>query len=229
MFLQGYLPSILEGAALTLEVAAASLVVSVVLGLIGAMFKMAHSRALVWLAELYSTVVRGVPDLVWMFLLFFGGQMLINDAAERFGLPAPEINPMIAGVLTIGFIFGAYMTETFRGAIMSVPKGQMEAGLAYGMSPLRVFFRITAPQMVRFALPSFSNNWLVLVKSTALVSVIGLNDMMYKADTAKSITQEPFTVYMVVAAIYLAITTVSIVALNALNKRYSTGVRESEL
>ena len=229
MFLQGYLPSILEGAALTLEVAAASLVVSVVLGLIGAMFKMAHSRALVWSAELYSTVVRGVPDLVWMFLLFFGGQMLINDVAERFGLGAPEINPMIAGVLTIGFIFGAYMTETFRGAIMSVPKGQMEAGAAYGMSPLRVFFRITAPQMVRFALPSFSNNWLVLVKSTALVSVIGLNDMMYKADTAKSITQEPFTVYMVVAAIYLLITTVSIVALNALNKRYSTGVRESEL
>ena len=229
MFLQGYLPSILEGAALTLEVAAASLVVSVILGLVGAMFKMAHSRALVWLAELYSTVVRGVPDLVWMFLLFFGGQMLINDMAERLGLAAPEINPMIAGVLTIGFIFGAYMTETFRGAIMSVPKGQMEAGLAYGMSPLRVFFRITAPQMVRFALPSFSNNWLVLVKSTALVSVIGLNDMMYKADTAKSITQEPFTVYMVVAAIYLLITTVSIVALNALNKRYSTGVRESEL
>jgi arginine/ornithine transport system permease protein len=229
MFLQGYLPSILEGAALTLEVAAASLVVSVVLGLIGAMFKMAHSRALVWLAELYSTVVRGVPDLVWMFLLFFGGQMLINNVAEHFGLGAPEINPMVAGVLTIGFIFGAYMTETFRGAIMSVPKGQMEAGAAYGMSPLRVFFRITAPQMVRFALPSFSNNWLVLVKSTALVSVIGLNDMMYKADTAKSITQEPFTVYMVVAAIYLLITTVSIVALNTLNKRYSTGVRESEL
>ncbi|MBI3145355.1 MAG: ABC transporter permease [Pseudogulbenkiania sp.] len=229
MFLQGYLPSILEGAALTLEVAAASLVVSVFLGLVGAMFKMAHSRALVWLAELYSTVVRGVPDLVWMFLLFFGGQMLINDLAERLGWAAPEINPMIAGILTIGFIFGAYMTETFRGAIMSVPKGQMEAGLAYGMSPLRVFFRVTAPQMVRFALPSFSNNWLVLVKSTALVSVIGLNDMMYKADTAKSITQEPFTVYMVVAAIYLLITTVSIVALNALNKRYSTGVRESEL
>ncbi len=229
MFLQGYLPSILEGTVLTLQVAVASLAVSVVLGLIGAMFKMAPSKPLVWLAELYSTVVRGVPDLVWMLLLFFGGQMLINDFCTRMGWPAPEINSFFAGVMTIGFIFGAYMTETFRGAIMAVPKGQMEAGLAYGMSPLRVFLRITFPQMVRFALPSFSNNWLVLVKSTALVSVIGLNDVMYRADTAKSITQEPFTVYAVVGAIFLAITSVSDFALRRLEKRYSLGVRESEL
>ncbi|MDC7716441.1 ABC transporter permease [Vogesella sp. DC21W] len=229
MFLQGYLPSILEGTILTLQVAVASLLVSVVLGLIGAMFKMAPSKPLVWLAELYSTVVRGVPDLVWMLLLFFGGQMLINDFCTRMGWQAPEINSFFAGVLTIGFIFGAYMTETFRGAIMAVPKGQMEAGLAYGMSPLRVFLRITFPQMVRFALPSFSNNWLVLVKSTALVSVIGLNDVMYRADTAKSITQEPFTVYAVVGLIFLAITSVSDFALKRLEKRYSLGVRETEL
>jgi arginine/ornithine transport system permease protein len=229
MFLQGYLPSILEGTVLTLQVAVASLAVSVVLGLIGAMFKMAPSKPLVWLAELYSTLVRGVPDLVWMLLLFFGGQMLINDFCTRMGWPAPEINSFFAGVMTIGFIFGAYMTETFRGAIMAVPKGQMEAGLAYGMSPLRVFLRITFPQMVRFALPSFSNNWLVLVKSTALVSVIGLNDVMYRADTAKSITQEPFTVYAVVGLIFLAITSVSDLALKRLEKRYSLGVRETEL
>ncbi|MGL6048274.1 MAG: ABC transporter permease [Vogesella sp.] len=229
MFLQGYLPSILEGTVLTLQVAVASLAVSVVLGLIGAMFKMAPSKPLVWLAELYSTLVRGVPDLVWMLLLFFGGQMLINDFCTRMGWQAPEINSFFAGVMTIGFIFGAYMTETFRGAIMAVPKGQMEAGLAYGMSPLRVFLRITFPQMVRFALPSFSNNWLVLVKSTALVSVIGLNDVMYRADTAKSITQEPFTVYAVVGLIFLAITSVSDFALKRLEKRYSLGVRETEL
>lgn len=229
MFLQGYLPSILEGTALTVQVAIASLAVSVVLGLIGAMFKMAHSKPLVWLAELYSTIVRGVPDLVWMLLLFFGVQMLINDFCAYMEWPAPEINSFFAGVMTIGFIFGAYMTETFRGAIMAVPKGQMEAGLAYGMSPLRVFLRITFPQMVRFALPSFSNNWLVLVKSTALVSVIGLNDVMYRADTAKSITQEPFTVYAVVGGIFLAITSVSDFALKRLEKRYSTGVRENEL
>ncbi|GHD72020.1 ABC transporter permease [Vogesella fluminis] len=229
MFLQGYLPSIMEGTILTLQVAVSALLVSVVLGLIGAMFKMSPSKPLAWLAEVYSTVVRGVPDLVWMLLLFFGVQMLINELFAQMGWEAPEINSFFAGVMTIGFIFGAYMTETFRGAIMAVPKGQMEAGLAYGMSPLRVFLRITFPQMVRFALPSFSNNWLVLVKSTALVSVIGLNDVMYRADTAKSITQEPFTVYAVVGCIFLAITSVSDLALKRLEKRYSTGVRETEL
>ena len=229
MFLQGYLPSILEGTILTMQVAVSALVVSVILGLIGAIFRMSPSKPLAWSAEIYSTVVRGVPDLVWMLLLFFGVQMLINELFARMGMQAPEINSFFAGVMTIGFIFGAYMTETFRGAIMAVPKGQMEAGLAYGMSPLRVFLRITFPQMVRFALPSFSNNWLVLVKSTALVSVIGLNDVMYRADTAKSITQEPFTVYAVVGCIFLAVTSVSDFALRRLEKRYSLGIRESEL
>ncbi|WP_062790580.1 ABC transporter permease [Aquitalea pelogenes] len=229
MFLHGYLPSILDGAVLTLKLAAASLAVSVVLGLVGAMFKMAPSKPLRTLAELYSTVVRGVPDLVWMFLLFFGVQMLLNDVAAAMGSAAPDIDPFIAGVLTLGFIFGAYMTETFRGAIMAVPKGQMEAGAAYGMGPLRIFWRITFPQMVRFALPSFTNNWLVLVKSTALVSVIGLNDVMYRADAAKSNTQEPFTVYMLVAVIFLVITSVSNILLGMLERRYSTGLKENGL
>jgi arginine/ornithine transport system permease protein len=229
MFLHGYLPSILDGAVLTLKLAAASLAVSVVLGLVGAMFKMAPSKPLRTLAELYSTVVRGVPDLVWMFLLFFGVQMLLNELAAGMGWAAPDIDPFIAGVLTLGFIFGAYMTETFRGAIMAVPKGQMEAGAAYGMGPLRIFCRITFPQMVRFALPSFTNNWLVLVKSTALVSVIGLNDVMYRADAAKSNTQEPFTVYMLVAVIFLLITSVSNVLLGMLERRYSTGLKENGL
>lgn len=229
MFLQGYLPSILQGAVLTLQLAGSALLVSIVLGLIGALFKSAHSKLLVWLAELYSTVVRGVPDLVWMFLLFFGVQMMINDFCGRMGWESPNIDPFVAGVLTLGFIFGAYMTETFRGAMMAVPKGQMEAGMAYGMTPQRVFFRITVPQMVRFALPSFSNNWLVLVKSTALVSVIGLNDVMYRADAAKSTTQEPFTVYLIVGLLFLAITGVSNLLLGKLEKRYSLGVKESGL
>lgn len=229
MFLQGYLPSILQGAVLTLQLAGSALLVSIVLGLIGALFKSAHSKLLVWLAELYSTVVRGVPDLVWMFLLFFGVQMMINDFCGRMGWESPNIDPFVAGVLTLGFIFGAYMTETFRGAMMAVPKGQMEAGMAYGMTPLRVFFRITVPQMIRFALPSFSNNWLVLVKSTALVSVIGLNDVMYRADAAKSTTQEPFTVYLIVGLLFLAITGVSNLLLGKLEKRYSLGVKESGL
>ncbi|MEN7433682.1 ABC transporter permease [Chromobacterium sp. TRC.1.1.SA] len=227
--LQGYLPSILEGGVLTLKLAGTSLVVSVALGLVGALFKSSHSRPLTLLAEFYSTVVRGIPDLVWMFLLFFGAQMALNDICGYFGWQSPDINPFAAGVATLGFIFGAYMTETFRGAMMAVHKGQMEAGLAYGMSPLRVFFRIQLPQMVRYALPSFSNNWLVLVKSTALVSVIGLNDVMYRADAAKSATQQPFDVYIIVGALFLAVTGVSNLLLYWLEKRYSMGAKESGL
>ncbi|XLM22987.1 ABC transporter permease [Chromobacterium piscinae] len=219
----------LEGGVLTLKLAGSALAVSVALGLIGALFKSSHSRPLTLLAECYSTVVRGIPDLVWMFLLFFGAQMALNDICGYFGWQSPDIDPFIAGVATLGFIFGAYMTETFRGAMMAVHKGQMEAGLAYGMSPLRVFFRIQLPQMVRYALPSFSNNWLVLVKSTALVSVIGLNDVMYRADAAKSATQQPFDVYIVVGALFLVITGVSNLLLQWTEKRYSMGTKESGL
>ncbi|MDF0605116.1 ABC transporter permease subunit [Neisseriaceae bacterium TC5R-5] len=229
MFLQGYFPSILQGTLLTLQLAGLALLVAIILGLIGALLKASSSKLLVLLADLYSTVVRGVPDLVWMFLLFFGVQMLINDACARLGWPSPNIDPFSAGVLTLGFIFGAYMTETFCGAMMAVPHGQYEAGLAYGMSRMRAFFRIILPQMVRFALPSFSNNWLVLVKSTALVSVIGLNDVMYRADAAKAATQQPFTVYVVVGLLFLLITGLSHILLSAVEKRYSLGVKKGAL
>ena len=132
-------------------------------------------------------------------------------------------------MLTIGFIFGAYLTETFRGAIMAIPAGQREAGIAYGMSQWQVFARIIFPQMVRFALPGFTNNWLVLVKSTALVSVIGLSDMMSRAGHAAGATREPFTFYLTVAALYLLITGVSNLLLGMLQKRYALGVRTASL
>jgi len=132
-------------------------------------------------------------------------------------------------VLTIGFIFGAYLTETFRGAILAIPHGQAEAGLAFGMRPLQVFRRIVLPQMLRLALPGFANNWLVLVKSTALVSVIGLTDMMQKAGQAAGATREPFTFYLVVGVLYLVITTVSVIALRALEQRYSLGAKAASL
>ena len=132
-------------------------------------------------------------------------------------------------MLTIGFIFGAYLTETFRGAILAVPRGQTEAGLAFGMSPALVLWRITLPQMVRHAIPGFANNWLVMVKATALVSIIGLDDMVHRAGLAAASTREPFTFYGAIAVIYLIITSVSILALHALDRRFSLGVRKADL
>ncbi len=224
--LHGYGPSIFEGTILTLEVSLASLFLAIFLGFFGAMAKLSRSLVLSSIAKIYTTVIRGIPDLVLMLLVYFGGQVLINRLAPLLGYDQyVDINPFIAGISTIGFIFGAYMTETFRGAILAVNPGQLEAGYAYGMSGIQVFSRILLPQMVRHALPGFGNNWLVLVKTTALVSIIGLDDMVRKAGMAAGATRKPFTFYVVVAINYLLITTVSIYLLKYLEERYSVGVR----
>jgi len=225
--LQGYLPFILKGFALTVEVALLSLLIAVVLGFAGALAKMSRSRVARGVATLYTTIIRGVPDLVLMTLIFFGGQMVINQIGDRLGWGYVDVDPFVSGVLTIGFIFGAYMSETFRGAILAVPRGEIEAGHAFGMHPAKVFLRITLPSSVRHALPGFGNNWLVLAKTTALVSVIGLHDMVYNAGQAGGTTRQPFTFFLVVAGLFLLITAVSDLVLRWLNRRYSVGVRRA--
>ncbi len=234
MALQGllfdFLPSLLEGAGVTLSVALASLAMAVTLGLMGAMAKLSKWRFARALAYLYTTLIRGVPDLVLMLLIFYGGQVAVNSIATSLGHDEYiDINPYIAGVLTIGFIFGAYLTEAFRGAFLAVPPGQREAGLAFGLSPWQIAWRITWPQMFRHALPGLSNNWLVLIKSTAIVSVIGLSDLMTRGQQAAGTTREPFVFYLAVALIYLLFTTASEFLFNWLEKRFSTGVRKSAL
>ncbi len=226
--LQGFLPSLLEGTGITLVVAFLSLLIAIVLGLMGAAAKLSKIRVARGIASVYTTVIRGVPDLVLMLLIFYGGQLIVNQLVTAMGMAdGLDIDPLIAGVATIGFIFGAYLTETFRGALIAIHAGQREAGLAFGMSRAKVFWRITLPQMIRFAIPGFTNNWLVLVKSTALVSVIGLIDMMQRAQMAAGATREPFTFYLVAGVIYLAITSVSLLLLKALERRYSAGIRRA--
>ena len=222
-----YLPLILKGMVLTVEVALLSLLIAVVLGMIGALAKLSKSRIAQSVAGFYTTVIRGIPDLVLMTLIFFGGQIIVNDIGEKLGWEYIDVSPFVAGVLTIGFIFGAYMTETFRGGILAVSRGEIEAGYAFGMNPIQVFLRITFPAMVRHALPGFGNNWLVLTKTTALVAVIGLQDMVYNAGLAGGSTRKPFTFYCVVAFLFLIITGVSNVGVKWLDKRYSVGVRKA--
>lgn len=228
--LHGYAASLLEGAWITLSVALLSLLVAVLLGLIGAMAKLSRSIWLRGMAQVYTTLIRGVPDLVLMLLIFFGGQVLVNDIAARLGHEDYiDIDPFVAGVLTIGFIFGAYLTETFRGAFLAVPPGQREAGIAFGMSRSQVLRRITWPQMMRHALPALSNNWLVLIKSTAIVSIIGLTDMMNRAGLAAGATHEPFVFYAAVAVVYLAFTSASELLFSWAQRALSIGVKQSRL
>lgn len=212
---------------MTVQLALGSLILSVMLGLIGASAKLSNNRLARGLATAYTTLVRGVPDLVLMMLVFYGGQHLVNDLGSATGWWVyVEINQFIAGIVSIGFVFGAYMTETFRGAILAIPRGQIEAGIACGMTTLTIFRRITWPQMVRHALSGFANNWLVLVKATALVSVIGLHDLVWNAFTAGRSVREPFTFMFVVLVIYLVLTAISDVGLRWIDRRYSAGVQQ---
>ncbi|MDV6317811.1 ABC transporter permease [Chromohalobacter sp. HP20-39] len=231
--LQGYGPRLLEGALVTVEVAVLSLLLALILGLLTASAKLSRNVLLHRLATLYTTLIRGVPDLVLMLLLFFGGQIGVNMITDwlyyQFGVDIfISINEFVAGVVTIGFIFGAYMGETFRGAFMAVDSGQLEAGRAYGMSNRLIFRRIQFPQMMRHALPGLGNNWMVLLKTTALVSVIGLSDMVRIAAEATKATHEPFLFMIPVALIYLLIASVSEWGVARLQKRYNVGFGEAD-
>ncbi|GHA23696.1 ABC transporter permease [Oceanisphaera arctica] len=243
--LKGYEGALMEGAGVTIQVALLSLLLAVTLGLLGALAKLSSFKPARWLATGYTTVIRGIPDLVLMMLIFFGGQVLLNNSLYSLneklndwiggGDPAHEwvgylpdyveISPFVAGIITIGFIFGAYMTETFRGAILAVDKGELEAARAYGMNSSLVFRRILFPQMMRHALPGLGNNWLVLLKTTALVSIIGLDDMVRKASLAAGATQLPFTFYMAVAVIFLLFTTLSTSMLKWAERHYAIQTR----
>ena len=227
--LHGYGTSLLQGALLTLGVAMASLLIAMVLGLAGAMAKLSRSRLLQALAGTYTTVIRAVPDLVMMLLVFYGGQIWVNQLGERYGWEYIDIDPFVAGVLTIGFVYGAYLTEILRGAFLAVPPGQREAAVAYGMTPWQVLRRIVGPQMLRHALPGLSNNWLVMIKSTAIVSLIGLSDLMARAKGAAGSTREPFLFYMAAGGIYLLFTSVSELGFAWLQKRLSIGTRRVSL
>jgi histidine transport system permease protein len=229
MLFHDYGPLLLAGTLVTLKLALLSLALSFVLGLAGAAAKLSPNRLLASVGALYTTLIRAVPDLVLMLLLFYGLQITLNNLTDALRMDQIDIDPFVAGVITLGFIYGAYFTETFRGAFLAVPRGQLEAGFAYGMSAQRVFRRILFPQMMRFALPGIGNNWQVLVKATALVSIIGLADVVKASQDAGKSTLQFFSYTLVTGAIYLAITTVSYLALNRLEKRYSTGVRRAVL
>ena len=225
--MSGYYFSILQGSLISVAVALTSLAIAVVLGLLTAAARLSKNRSWVYLATAYATVMRGIPELVLMLLVFYGGTMGLNQLLQMMGSTASvDINPFIAGVLTLGVIYGAYMSETFRGAILAIPAGQAEAAQAFGMSRRHVFFRIILPQMVRYALPGFSNNWLVLIKATALVSLIGLHDMTYLAKQASAATRQPFVFLLFTGFLFLVFTSLSLWGLRKLNDRYSLGTRK---
>lgn len=225
--LQGFGPLLLQGTWMTLKLSVLSLAVSVLLGLLGASAKLSSHKLLRIPAQLYTTLIRGVPDLVLMLLIFYSLQTWLTNLTDAMDWEYVEINPFSAGVITLGFIYGAYFTETFRGAILSVPRGQVEAATAYGLKRGQRFRYVVFPQMMRFALPGIGNNWMVMLKATALVSIIGLADLVKAAQDAGKSTYQLFFFLVVAAFIYLAITSASNFVLRRLERHYGAGAREA--
>ena len=226
--LKGYGHLLIDGAWMTIVTGLLSLAVAIFLGLIAAAAKISKSRLARVIADAYTTVIRGVPELVLLLLVFFGGSVLLQRLFQLFGDDSyVEVNAFFAGVGTIGFVYGAFATEVFRGAIQAVPPGQLEAARACGMSRWLVVRRILLPQMWRFAIPGLGNVWLVLLKATSLMSVIGLDELTRKAYVAAGATKLYFAFFVMAALVYLLLTIISMLLLQRIERYANRGVRQA--
>ncbi|MDG1456454.1 MAG: ABC transporter permease [Pseudoprimorskyibacter sp.] len=198
------------GSVVVAQVFFCSLILMIIFGLIGAAAKLSNSAIAQKLASGYTIVFRGTPEILVILLLYFGSAITLTSLAQLFN---PEVKfldvpPFWAGTIAIALIVGSYATETFRGAFLGVNPGSIEAARALGMSTLQTFIYVRIPEMWRLALPAFGNHMLSLIKDTALISIIGLNETLFVAKQAIGTTGEPFTMYIVVGLIYLAFSTV---------------------
>jgi polar amino acid transport system permease protein/octopine/nopaline transport system permease protein/arginine/ornithine transport system permease protein len=224
--LEGYGGSLLEGAMMTVVVGITAMTVAIILGLLGSWGKLSGSRVARFITDTYTTIVRGIPELILLLLVYFGVPTVIQDLAGAMGYEVVvALDPFTAGSLTIGFIYGAFCTEVFRGAFLSVPKGQIEAARAAGMHQVLTFRRIRFPQAMRYALPGLGNVWMVLIKATALISIIQLDELMRNARIAANTTHKPFTFYFVASLIFLFITVVSMWGQKYAERWANRGVR----
>ncbi len=222
---KGYGDELLRGALLTVELALASLALGIVLGLATAAAMNSKSRIGRWIAGIYTTIVRGLPEFLVVLGVYYGGEAGINALLGLVGFSSGiEISKFLAGTMALALIFGAYSGELFRGAFLAVPAGQIEAGIAAGMSHRQVFVRVRLPQMWRFAIPGLGNLWMVLLKDTSLISVIALDELLRETSTAAENTGQPFTFFLAATVIYLLLTIVSDIFRQRLERRANRGV-----
>jgi polar amino acid transport system permease protein len=198
------------------------------LGLLGAWAKLSGNRTMFLVSETYTTLVRAVPELLLILLLYYSGSEAIARVLALIGLGEQvQVNGFAAAVATLGFVQGAYSTEVLRGAILSVPKGQMEAAKAYGMPAVLRFRRILFPLMFRYALPGLNNLWVNILKDSSLISVVGLSELVFTSKTAASGTKHYFFFYTVAGLVFMVLTTLSNVGVGVLERRVNRGVRRA--
>jgi len=209
---------------MTIAVSITAMGIGFLFSLIFTPLKLSKHKTLNLIANFYTTVIRGVPELLVIYLLFFGGSGAIMYVAQIFGYyDYIEINAFVTGSFAIGVISGAYSTEVFRGAILSIDKGQFEASKVLGLNKYIHFFKVIMPQMLRLALPNISNVWQITLKDTSLISVTGLVEIMRQSYIAAGSTRDPLFFYSFAAVLYLLLTFISMKFLNRLEKKYSRG------
>jgi polar amino acid transport system permease protein len=205
----GWGGNLLRGAVNTMEIAIFAYLLGLMLGMIGALAKLSGNKVLLTIADGYTTLVRAVPELLLILLLYYAGTTMLNNILARYEIGAVSLSGLVAGIGVLGFVQGAYSTEVLRGAILAVPIGQIEAARAFGMSPFKRWYRIIIPAMLPYAIPGLANLWLVLTKDTALLAVVGYGELALETRQAAGVTKAYFTFYMAAGAIYLAITLLS--------------------
>ena len=209
---------------MTIAVAVTAMLIGFFFALIFTPLKLSKNKFLNLIANTYTTIIRGVPELLVIYLFFFGGSAAVMFVASIFGYGEYiEINAFITGAFSIGIISGAYSTEVFRGAIQSIDKGQFEAANVLGLGKFGKFFKVILPQTLRLALPNLSNVWQITLKDTSLISVTGLVEIMRQSYIAAGSTRDPLFFYSFAAVLYLLLTFLSMKLINRLEAKYSRG------
>jgi octopine/nopaline transport system permease protein len=226
--LYGRACQLVVGTRMTVIVSLLAMAMTIGFGIVGAIAKLSKNLLARRAADVYTVVIRGVPELILLIMLYFGGTRILRTIVEEFGHTGRvDVNAFAAGVFAIGAVYGAYATEVFRGAILAVPKGQLEAARACGMNRWLVIRRVLMPQVWRFAIPGLGNVWLVLMKATALMSVVGLDELTRKGFIVAGATYKHFIVFTVVALIYLLLTTVSYPVIQWAERYANRGIRRA--
>jgi polar amino acid transport system permease protein len=220
---KGFGDELLRGTIYTLLIAVSAYALGLVLGLIGATGKLYGGPVARGVGAVYTTIGRSVPELVLILLLYFAGTRGINSLLGLAGLGPIEVNATLAAIVVLGIVQGAYHTEVIRAAIQAVPQGQIEAGRAFGMSSNLILWRIIGPAMLPNAIPGLSNLWLIVIKDTAILAVVGNVELLSTTASAAAFTKQYLLFYLTVAVIYLLITEVSSYLLGILERRFRRG------
>lgn len=217
-------PILLAGFVNSIYIAIGGYTLGLVIGLMGAAGKPYGGLVTRDLLEVYTTVVRAVPELILILLLYYAGSDLLNTVMRSLGYGEADINGLAAGIVVIGIVQGAYTTEVIRGAILTVPIGQFEAAKAYGMGPLQIFRRITVPAMLPHALPGLGNLWLIATKDTALLAVVGFTELTLATRQAAGATKYYLTFYLAAGVLYLLLSIFSSLVIKLVESRYRRGI-----